>query len=373
MNIIIAANTSWYIHNFRSRLIVALIEQGYRVTVLAPGDGYVSRLESLGARHLHLEMNNAGTNPLRELLTLARLTVVLRRERPMLILTYTPKVNIYISLAAALTGIPMIANVSGLGSGFMRGGLLKNVILGLYRLALRHPYRVFFQNKEDLTEFIRTGLVAFDKTSLLPGSGVDLERFTPVKRTGRKQIVFLMVTRLLWDKGVGEFVQAARQLKSRYPETEFRLLGFLDVQNPSAVPRNEVERWVAEGVITYLGSTDEVRPYYIDADCVVLPSFYREGTPRSLLEAASMGLPVITTDSAGCRDVVNNGITGFLCKARDADDLAEKMEQMILLTPEQRTSMGLAGRSKMEQEFDERIVIGRYLAVIREIRDVTLN
>jgi glycosyltransferase involved in cell wall biosynthesis len=172
----------------------------------------------------------------------------------------------------------------------------------------------------------------------------------------------------LWDKGVGEFVEAARRLRSRFPEAKFQLLGFLNVQNPSAVPRSAVESWEAEGVVTYLGSTDDVRPYYADVDCVVLPS-YREGTPRTLLEAASMGLPIITTDAVGCRETVDDGITGFLCKLKDPLDLAEKMERMLLMTPEKRGEMGIAGRAKMEREFDDRIVIEQYLAVVREISD----
>ena len=370
MNIYIVANTTWYIHNFRSRLITTLIKQGYRVTVLAPRDEYVSRIEALGARHLHLEMDNAGTNPLHELVTLARLALLLRRERPALFLTFTPKVNIYVTLAARLSGIPVVANISGLGSGFMGGGLLKAVMLTLYRLALRHPHTVFFQNEDNRSEFIRAGLVDAKRTRRLPGSGVDLQRFTPMPHTdSRTHLVFLLVARLLWDKGVGEFVEAARQLKSKYSGTEFRLLGFLDVQNPSAVPRSAVERWEAEGLVTYLGSTDDVRPYYSDVDCVVLPSYYLEGTPRTLLEAAGMGLPLITTDAIGCREAVENGTTGFLCKTRDPADLAEKMERMILMTPEQRAEMGMAGRKKMEREFDERIVIERYLEVIGEIRN----
>ncbi len=369
MNIIIAANTTWYVHNFLSRLIAALIEQGYQVTVLAPRDEYVSRIEALGARHLHLEMDNAGTNPLYELMTLARLAILLRRDKPAIVLTSTPKVNIYVSLAARLSGIPTVATISGLGSGFIRGGLLKAVMWGLYRLVLRHPHTVFFQNEDDKSVFIRARLVDLARTRRVPGSGVDLERFTPMPRTcSHTSFVFLLVARLLWDKGVGEFVEAARQLKAKYPKTKFRLLGFLDVQNPSAVPRSAVERWEAEGVVTYLGSTDNVRPYYTVVDCVVLPS-YREGIPRTLLEAASMGLPIITTDAVGCRDTVEDGTTGFLCKTRDAGDLAEKMERIILLTPEKRAEMGKAGRAKMEQEFDERIVIEQYLAVIREIRN----
>jgi glycosyltransferase involved in cell wall biosynthesis len=270
MNILIAANTTWYIHNFRSRLIAALIERGHLVTALAPRDEYVSRIDASGARHLHLELDRAGVNPFSELCTLAHLATLLRREKPTLILTNTTKGNIFVSLAARLLGIPVVTNISGLGRAYIAGGWLKTITRQLYKMAMKHPRLIFFQNEDDRKEFTRGGIVDWDKTARLPGSGVDLERFAPaVTRSAGRHFVFLLAARLLWDKGVGEFVQAARQVKSRYPETEFRLLGFLDVQNPSAIPRAVIESWETEGVVRYLGSTDEVRQYYTDADCVV--------------------------------------------------------------------------------------------------------
>ena len=368
MNILIAANTTWYIHNFRDRLIVALIEQGHRVTVLAPRDGYVSRVESLGARHVHLDLNNTGTNPLREIPTLLNLATLLRREHPDLLLSYTPKINIYASLAAWWSNIPVIANISGLGRGFISGSVVRIVMLCLYRFALRHAHTVFFQNDDDRSEFLYMGLVVPGKAVLLPGSGVDLERFSPVSRSSGKNLVFLMVARLLWDKGVKEYVQAARLVKSDHPEVEFRLLGALEEPDSSAVQRSELECWHKEGIVHYLGSTDEILPFYAAADCVVLPS-YREGTPRTLLEAASTGLPLIASDAVGCRDVVDHGVNGLLCRTRDAHDLAAQMEQIISMSPQERAEMGAAGRTKMEREYDERIVIERYLDVIRKIGD----
>jgi len=172
---------------------------------------------------------------------------------------------------------------------------------------------------------------------------------------------------MLWDKGVGEYVAAARLLRQRFPDAEFCLLGFLDVQNPAAISRSQMEEWVAEGVLNYLGATDDVRPQLVAADCIVLPSYYREGVPRSLLEASAIGRPVVTTHSVGCRDAVQDGVNGFLCRPRDVADLAEKLERMIELSPAARAEMGRRGREKMECEFDERIVIDRYLAMIREI------
>ena len=367
-HIFIVANTTWYVYNFRCRLIAELLLSGYLVTVLSPADDFVKHLEKLGARHIHFDLVSDGTNPLRELSSVAKLIILLRHERPSILLTYTPKVNIYCSLAARLLELPVVVNVSGLGRAFSSGGLLRNVAIQLYKLAFQHPWKIFFQNNEDRTEFINHGLVRSERTERIPGSGVDLERFCSEKReTDNSKIKFLLVARLLWEKGVGEYVQAARVIKSKYKNVEFQLLGFLDVKNPSAVSRAEVEQWAQDGVITYLGSAEDVRPHYAAADCVVLPSFYREGVPRTLLEASSMGIPIITTDSVGCRDVVKDGKTGFLCRVKDANDLAEKIEHIIRMTPEERTAMGMAGRARMEREFDERIVIERYMDAVNEI------
>ncbi len=348
--ILMVSNTTWYIYNFRGRLISALIEAGYEVIAFSPRDSYVSRVEALGARHVHLELDNAGTNPVRDLAAVAGMIAVLRRERPEVLLTYTPKVNIYISLAARIVGIPVIANVSGLGRAFITGGWLKAVARLLYRAALRHPSLIFFQNEEDRAEFVKAGLVTFEKTKRLPGSGVNVDRFCPRARDdGEQSFVFLLAARLLWDKGVGEFVEAARRLKCELPNAEFRLMGFLDVLNPSAISREQVEQWTAEGVVRYMGVTDDMPAAYAGADCVVLPS-YREGMPRTLLEAASMGLPIITTDTTGCRDTVEDGVTGFLCQLKDAHDLADKMRRMLMLSDEKRIAMGCAGREKMLRE-----------------------
>ena len=363
----IAINTTWNIYNFRRSLIAALGDAGFHVAAFAPPDEYVGRVESSGARYVPMQLNNAGTNPLRELLTLWHMVRLLKRERPALLLTYTPKVNIYLSLAARVCGIPVVANVSGLGRTFIAGGWLFQIARLMYQIAFSWPERIFFQNAVDRTIFLDAGLAKEERTALIPGSGVDVSRFSPSpKRRDGGAFVFLMAARLLWDKGVGEYVAAARQLKAEFPAVSFRLLGFLDVPSPSAVPRNEVDAWEREGVIEYLGHSDDTASIYGESDCVVLPS-YREGMPRTLLEAASMGLPAIATDVPGCRQAVVDGETGFLCKARDATALAGAMRRMLLLTPEQRARMGHAARERVIREFDEKIVVARYLDVVKDI------
>jgi glycosyltransferase involved in cell wall biosynthesis len=364
--VMISINTSWNIVNFRAGLVQVLVERGYEVIAASPHDGYAERLEGLGCRHVPLAMDNKGTSPLKDAGLFLRYLRLLRRERPDIYLGWTIKPNIYGSLAARALGIPAINNVSGLGTAFIRDSWLTRVVKMLYRAALDRSACVFFQNGDDRGLFVDLGVVRAEQTQLLPGSGIDLARFSatrPAHRTRQEGPVFLLVARLLWDKGVGEYVEAARLVKAQAPQALFRLLGFLDVENRTAVLRAEVEGWVREGLIDYLGADDDVRAHIADADCVVLPS-YREGTPRSLLEAAAMARPLIATDVPGCREVVEDCVNGWLCKVKDAGDLAERMLRFAAAPAEQRLEMGRRSRLKAEREFDEKIVLEAYLAAI---------
>ena len=333
MKIAICINTAWNLVNFRAGLISALIAEGHEVLAVAPPDKHVSRVTALGCRFVPITMDNRGTNPIKDFFLFVRLLRLLGREKPDVFLAYTIKPNVYGSLAAHCFGVPVINNIAGLGTVFIKNTLLTAVVRGLYKLSLRSSAKIFFQNEDDRSIFVREGLVDPALTDRLPGSGVDLQRFEYCPPTISKGGVrFLLIARMLWDKGVGELVQAARLLKQRGIQAEVCLLGFLDVKNPSAISRTQMDEWVAEGVVTYLGEADDVRPHIVEASCVVLPSFYREGVPRSLLEAAAMGRPIITTNSVGCREVVDDGVNGFLCQPQDAQDLAEKMERFIALS-----------------------------------------
>lgn len=366
--VLIALNATWNLVNFRAGLIRCMMEAGYEVLAVAPFDEHVTRLAELGCSYLPLAMENKGTSPTRDMQLLWRFWCLLRRERPHVFLGYTVKPNVYGSLAAHALGIPVINNIAGLGAVFIKPSFLTRLVKMLYRAALLRSSKVFFQNEDDRQMFVESGLVSPSVTDRLPGSGVDLGQFAlaPLPASQQPDVRFLLIARMLWDKGVGEYVEAARLVRQRHPNAQFGLLGFLDVQNPAAIPRERVYEWVAEGVVQYLGTADDVRPHIAEADCVVLPS-YREGVPRTLLEAAAMGRPIITTDAVGCRDAVDDGLTGYLCRARDAADLAVTMERMIALSAENRAQMGLRGREKMEREFDERVVIEKYLQAIGEI------
>jgi glycosyltransferase involved in cell wall biosynthesis len=362
--IFITVNSTWNLVNFRSNLIKSLIANGYDVIAASPYDAYVSQLHTLKCSYVPLPMDNKGTRPWRDLLLLARFFTLMRAENPDVFLGYTVKPNVYGSLAAHALQIPVINNVAGLGTVFIKGGWLNQLVRGLYRIALSRSARVFFQNEDDRQLFISGGLVSESVTDRLPGSGVDLSKFQPTPLPARHTIRFLLIARMLWDKGVGEYVEAARLLKQRGIQAECCLLGFLDVLNPAAISRKQMDDWVAEGVVRYLGMSDNVREEIEQADCVVLPSFYREGTPRALLEAAAMARPIVTTDSVGCRDVVDDGVNGFLCKPKDATDLANKMGHIVSMEPAEREAMGLRGREKVERQFDEEIVISKYLEAI---------
>lgn len=361
----IALNTAWNLVNFRSGLIKALVEQGYEVIAVAPQDEYVKQLQTLGCSYLSLPMDNKGTHPGRDLMLLARYLRIMRTERPDVFLGYTVKPNVYGSLVAHSLQIPVINNIAGLGTVFIKGGWLNKLVRELYRIALSRSMKVFFQNDDDLQLFVSNGLVSQTVADRLPGSGVDLVKFQLSPLPVQREVRFLLIARMLWDKGIGEYVKAARLLKQRGIAADCCLLGFLDVQNPAAISRKQMDEWISEGVVRYLGASDDVREEIAQADCVVLPSFYREGTPRTLLEAAAMGRPIVTTDSVGCRDVVDNGVNGYLCKPKDAFSLAEKMECIVSMNKTERETMGLRGREKVERQFDEEIVIRKYLEVIK--------
>jgi glycosyltransferase involved in cell wall biosynthesis len=364
VKVMIVLNTAWNLVNFRMGLIRALVATGYEVIAVAPSDKYADGLAALGCRFIHVPMDNNGINPARDLLLLWRLFCLLRTERPNVYLGYTIKPNIYGSLAARALDIPVINNIAGLGTVFIRGGWLSMLVKGLYRLALSRSQKVFFQNNDDRQLFIRSRLVHEGLTDLLPGSGIDLIQFPPTPLSVNAPVRFLLIARMLWDKGVGEFVEAARLLKQRGVSADFCLLGMLDSQNPVAISRQQMSAWVAEGAVNYLGVNDNVRVEIAQADCIVLPS-YREGTPRALLEAAAMARPIVTTDSVGCRNVVDDGINGYLCKPKNSSDLADKMLRILSMSHNEREVMGLRGREKVECEFDEKIVIRKYLEAIK--------
>jgi glycosyltransferase involved in cell wall biosynthesis len=376
MRIAVVANTAWYLLNFRGSLMRRLIAAGHTVVAVAPPDENAEAIRQQGIVFEGVPISGGGTKPWVELGSVLALHAAFRRHDIELVLSYTPKGNLYSALACIARGITFVPNVSGLGRSFIRKSFVTRVVSALYRLTFGRARHVFFQNNEDRQIFIDAGFVSPQQSERLPGSGVDLGKFaaSPASAPSSDQFdtaepfstSFLMVARMMWDKGVGEYVEAARQVRARHPQARFILLGFLDVDNPSAVSRAQMDEWVQEGVVEYQPPVKDVRPAMSAADCVVLPS-YREGVPRTLLEAAALGRPVIATDVPGCRDTVVDGETGLLCRVMDASDLADKLERFVGMPRAERAELGAAGRRFVEANFDERIVLNRYADLVATI------
>jgi len=372
MKIVLFANTDWYLYNFRRSLALALHRAGHELLLLSPPGPYGEKLQALGLRWEALPMERRSLNPLRELSLLRHLVSVLRRERPALVHGFTIKCAVYGSLAARLAGVPARVNaVAGMGYVFTstdaKARALRPVVRGLLRLALDgEGARLILQNGDDVALFERAGLVDPTRIRLVRGSGVDCSRF--VKRNGERSggpLRVLVAARLLWDKGLEEYVAAARELLAEGRRIEFLLAGTPDPGNPAAVPEETVRGWVNEGVVNWLGHVEDMAALLGAVDVVALPS-YREGLPKTLIEAAACAQPLITTDVPGCREVVTDGVDGLLVPVRDAKALAQAIRRLDD-DPALAQRLGEAAWAKAHAEFDERIVIRRTIDVYREL------
>ena len=364
--IAIVLNSCWNIYNFRLALLNRLKESGHEIIAIAPRDEYASKIP-YEFHHVPIKSRSA-VSPISDMVAFISLLRTFKKIKPDVVLLYTIKPNVYGNLAAFLLGIKTISNISGLGTLFIKPSFATRVARLLYKLALKFPGKVFFQNNEDMRVFTEEGLVSSGISERIPGSGIDVTRFAPRPSYGRdtidsRKFVFLLTSRMLWNKGIAEYVEAGRSILAKRNDVEFKLLGFLDVETPEAISKQEMKQFIETEGIQYLGASDKVEDFIADADCVVLPS-YREGIPRSLLEAAAMSKPIITTDIPGCRDVVEDGVTGFLCRPKDSKDLMEKMEKMLALDDDDRKGMGAKGREKIKREFHQDIVVAKYEEVI---------
>lgn len=358
-------NTSFKIANFRASLVHRLISSGHEVWVLAPADDYTETLQEMGCTTIDIKIDRNGTNIFKELRTLIAFYRSIRELRPHIVFSYTIKNNIYSGIACRMLGIKFAPNITGLGPAFNKNDLFNSLIKKIYRFSLQRSFRVFFQNVDDMKVMSEAQIVSTEIATLLPGSGVDVGKFKLEPMPNQSKVRFLLVARMLYDKGVVEFANAAKDLSSTFPHAEFYLLGPIDQDSKSSVSADEIKKWEDTGHIKYLGSQRDVRAHLRDADCIVLPTYYREGTPRALLEAASTGRPIITTDMPGCRDVVFDGKTGFLIQPKSTKSLKDALIKFMNLTREQRMLMGLAGRSFVEKSYDEKIVIKAYLDLVQ--------
>jgi glycosyltransferase involved in cell wall biosynthesis len=358
--IALVANSTWSVYNFRMDLIRHLLSD-FVVIIIAPRDEFAEELEKAGCIYLDIRFNNRSENPLLDFALYKSLKRIYEAEKPDFIFHYVIKPNIYGSLAASKCAIQSVAVITGLGYTFDRHGWLNRVVSFLYRKSLKKATEVWFLNEEDAALFLHRKLVTAEKIKILPGEGINTTHFypqtnKPVARS--KAFQFLMSTRLLKSKGVGVYVEAARILKNKHHDIRFELIGFFEKHHPDSISESELKYWQRKGVIHYSGFARDVRPFLRQADCFVFPSFYHEGIPRCLLEAAAMELPIITSLNTGCKEVVQEGVNGFLCAPNNARDLAARMEEMMALSAGQRANLGRNGRELVSHKFDiEKILL----------------
>ncbi|WEK35426.1 MAG: glycosyltransferase family 4 protein [Candidatus Pseudobacter hemicellulosilyticus] len=363
------SNSAWSVYNFRLDVIRGLLQQGYQVMVMAPDDDYSPRLVKAGCRFIPLHFDNKTSNPVHDYIFYRQLKKLYQEHRPDFIFHFVAKPNIYGSLAAAAIGIPSIAVITGLGYPFAKRNWLYYTVKYLYKRALRHTREVWFLNNEDAKVFITENIINIEKIKVLPGEGVNTDFFSPDYTTipqRDRPFTFLMSTRLLRSKGIGLYADAARILRKKNYDVRFELIGFFENHHPDSIDRADLVKWEEEGLIHYGGFANDVRPFLQRADCFVFPSFYHEGVPRCLMEAASMELPIITSFNRGCKEVVLNNSTGYICRMMDPFDLADKMERMLNLSVEDRARMGKNGRSLVIKKFSVDRVVDEYVGSLQE-------
>jgi len=359
-NVVVIGNLADSLIGFRGRLLQEMVEQGHRVLALAAGGSArtVHQLQNWGVSFGRVPLQRTGLNPLQDLRYFWAVLNILRRNRPDVVLAYTVKPNIYGSLCASLTGVPLAGSmITGLGHSFAGQSLsrrfLGSLVRTLYHSGLRRNRVVFFQNPDDMELFRSLGLVTeANHPTLINGSGVDTGEFLPTPLPSKAS--FLMICRLLREKGVEDFVAAAEILRRRHPGVEIRLAGFID-QNPTAITSTQLQKWQQQGDIEFLGRLDDVRPAISNASVFVLPSYYREGVPRVTLEAMAMGRPIITCDTPGCRETVRDGENGFLVPAQNPAALAAAMDRFIR-NPDLIGPMGMTSRQLAVEKFDVDLV-----------------
>lgn len=360
MKILFSANKLWDVFIFRGGVIRALVDDGNDVKIIAPDDGRIDTKKVLRAEYIDVDVDKRGMNPLRDMKLFFQLLRIYRRERADLIFHYTIKLNIYGSIAAKFAGTKSIAVLTGLGYSFVNSGLVSKIAKALYKLALKFPEEVWVLNSDDKRYLADEEIVPESKIFILPGEGVNSEkyRYLPMERTDGK-IVFLMIARAFNDKGFREYVAAAKKVLKKFTNVEFQFLGALGEESRAGVTKVEMDILVEEGILNYLGITDDVPSKIKEADCIVLPS-YREGISMVLLEAAAMEKPIIATNVTGIREIVANNISGFLVQPKSADELAFAMEIFIKMKKEKRLEFGKKAREKVLSEFDEKLIIDIY-------------
>lgn len=352
--ILFLVNHDVVIYNFRLELIERFIADGHQVVISSPYGERIEDLKSLGCEYREIEIARHGTNPLKELLIISEYNKLLKAVKPDIVFTYTIKPNIYGAIACRKMNIPCVANITGLGTAVENDGIMQKVTILLYKYAFKRIQKVFFQNKENMQFFIDHNIIA-DKYELLPGSGVNLERFAPLEYPDSDNVGFAFISRIMKEKGIEQYLEAAKFIKEKYPNTTFHVCGFCE--QPYEEKLNELHNG---GVIVYHGMVRDIREILKNVHCTIHPTYYPEGLSNVLLESSACARPIISTNRSGCKEVIDDGVNGYIVRQKDTQDLIEKIERFLLLSDDERREMGLSGRDKVEREFDRQIVVEKY-------------
>lgn len=361
MKVLILANKSTGLFNFRAELLRELLAHGHQVFISVPKGDFVEEMEQMGCQIIDTQISRHGVNPITDLKLLASYRSIIKSVKPNIVFSYTIKPNVYGGYACQSCRVPYVANVTGLGSALENGGILKKITLALYKIGLRKAQKVFFQNEENQTFMVKHNVVK-DNNALLPGSGVNLDKFTTMPYPDDKELQFAFIGRVMKAKGVEQYLDAAQFITKKYPNTKFHVCGYCETEY-----KGRLDELVKNGTVIYHGMVRDVRTIHQISHCTIHPSFYPEGMSNVLLESCACARPVITTDRSGCREIVENGVNGYIVKQRDSADLIEKIEKFIALPYEEKKKMGEVGRVKVEREFNRQIVVDAYLKELEYI------
>jgi len=362
MKVLILANNSGGLYKFRKELLEELLENRHELFISLPNGDFIEELQQMGCEFIETGISRHGTNPLTDLVLAKKYHTIIKLVKPDIVFTYTIKPNVYGGIACQLCKIPYIANVTGLGTAVENGGFLQKITLTLYKIGLRKAKRVFFQNQEN-QDFMLNHKVLKCAYSLLPGSGVNLELFTPIPYPDETDGVhFVFISRIMREKGIEQYLDAAKHFTKTHPELHFHICGFCEPEY-----KGKLDDYIKNGTVIYHGMVRDVRKIHKISHCTIHPSFYPEGISNVLLESCACARPIITTDRSGCREVVDDCVNGFVVKQHDSEDLIQKIEKFLELKHEQKMQMGLAGRTKVEREFDRRIVVDAYLKELENL------
>ncbi|MDK0859973.1 glycosyltransferase family 4 protein [Clostridium perfringens] len=362
--ILILVNHDVVIYNFRKELVERLLKYEYEVYISSPYGERIDDLIKMGCKHIDAEIDRHGTNILKELKLLYYYKKIIKETKPDVVLTYTIKPNIYGGMACRILRVPYIANITGLGTAVENKGLIQNITINLYKIAFNKINCLFFQNTENM-KFFKDKNIAVDKHRLIPGSGVNLEHFNILEYPSDRTVEFVFISRIMKEKGVDQYIEAAKSIRSKYPNTRFHICGFCE-----EAYEDKLKNLQEQGIILYHGMQRDIRKILSKTHCTIHPTYYPEGMSNVLLESSACGRPIITTDRSGCREIVDDGINGFIVEQKNSKDLIEKIEKFLKLSNEEKKIMGLCGRKKVEAEFDRQIVVDAYIQEINKLNIV---